>query len=492
MSRREVLQLISDALDNDEDAQYMFAYNLHQVAAAFPQKVICEQFIPFLINWLPRNDYEVLCLVAKAIPSIEKAAGGIDPLSELIEALLASEDTEVVDTTIESFGNVNNTDNVILNISKSKYDKVRVYCLKFPQLSANEELAMKICKNLIKDPSFLVRFAVAEYIPKLSHDNAFEIAKELMNDEHPRIRAYLPVVCCKMDFFFDMVPTLLTDPDWGVRSSLATGLIQANDPVKSCEITTKLISDSIWQVKLCALRSLTALLPQLSPTPFPQGLSVISILSKLISSPHYHLKIAVIDCFFAIGKACQGQIPSETLQAFADELLAKQKNNIKLHFIKAIVLSKSELMASMISSNISSIIDALSRDDQWRVRFGIVEELERLAELLPKDSNYRENFKNVYIKLLEDEAYPVRMAAIHNLALSFVNGEQKIPNEVIEMKSVESFRKRQTALLIMQEMYKNTKDDELKKVLKDNMSSLFDDKCKSVALLAKKLVEEIS
>ncbi|KAH0796006.1 protein phosphatase pp2a regulatory subunit a [Histomonas meleagridis] len=441
---------------------------------------------------MPRNCFEITSPIAEAIPQLAKVTGNISSLSSLIEALLSSEDeeiSEIILPIIEEFKNDPSIDELISNLSSSKYDFVRVFCTKIILFSANNSLHLKFFQKFIADESFLVRFALAQIIPKVEIQHAKVIAVELSKDTHSRIRAYIPVACSKMEFFLtEILPTLVNDPDWSVRSSLATHLVEVTNHSEACDVAIKLINDSVWQVKYCALKSLTTLLKEDTSFEFTQGAQVLSLLSKLIRSPQYPLKIAVIDNFFAIANRCK-DIPIDQLQPFSDSLVSLEKSNIKLHFIEEVAKSGNREFAKLVSGNIDQIVNSLSKDDQWRVRLGIAQQLCPLSKLL-SDTNCKPEFFDTCMKLTEDEAHPVRMAAIHNLVVAFLMDGPKIPECISQMSQINSFRRRQAALEILSEMRKNTDNQEFKDTLMESMKPFLQDSCRNVALLAKKLIEE--
>ena len=102
------------------------------------------------------------------------------------------------------------------------------------------------------------------------------------------------------------------------------------------------------------------------------------------------------------------------------------------------------------------------------------------------------DFATLCLRLTEDEAYPVRMASVKYLSAQFASEGTNIPACVLQMKAKDSFRRRQTALLILSEMRKATNDKDFKEHLLKEMESFKEDSCRNVSLLAAKLIEEAS
>ncbi|KAK8884000.1 hypothetical protein M9Y10_043103 [Tritrichomonas musculus] len=492
---KAVNRLISAALDPSEVTQAQFAANIPTVIAPFSPAQIRDSFLPFLTTWLPKNNKTITQNVANHLNAIVKAAGGLAPSAGLIEALISSEEPNTLNKIVESLSAFKNDpmiDELITRLLLSQYDTVRSFIPKLLPISSSEASNLKFCQTLARDKSFIVRFALAEYLPSLPDKDMQQVSQILIQDPQLRIRAYLAVACIKLPTFFkDIAPSLLKDIDWSVRASLATQVVSALDPEQAASIATKLVDDNVWQVKLCALQSLTKLLDKSPPIKYNQGLNVISTLSELISFPQFSLKAAVIDCFFAIAMHDGDSIPIDKLKPFVNDLVTNQPPNVKLHFLNTIASTKKQEFAALIENKISSIVDALSRDDKWRVRLGVVEELQALSALMP-NSKCAADFATLCLRLTEDEAYPVRMASIKYLSAQFASEGTNIPACVMQMKAKDSFRRRQTALLILSEMRKATNDTDFKDHLLKEMTSFKEDSCRNVSLLANKLIEEAS
>ncbi|OHT05919.1 hypothetical protein TRFO_26202 [Tritrichomonas foetus] len=490
---KQIIRLIGAALDPNEATQIQFAANVNAVIAPFSPGVIRDQFLPFIVTWIPKNNKTITLHIATHLIEIVKAAGGLAPVSPLIEALISSEDPKTLDqiaSSLSSYQGDPMIDELITRLLLSAFDPVRAFIPQLLPIASSDSSRLRFCQTMVRDKAFLVRFALAEYLPKLSLNDMQVIAQSLIQDPQSRIRAYLPVVCTPIPSFFkDIATPLLSDHDWSVRASLATQVVKAQDHEQAALIATKLIGDGVWQVKLCALQSLTKLLKEESSIKYDQGLTVLSVLSDLIKFPQFSLRTAVIDCFFAIAMHAGGSIPIDKLKPFVDDLVANQPPNVKLHFLNAIAATKKREFAALIETKIGSIVDALSRDDKWRVRLGVVQELHPLADLMP-GSNCPAEFATLCLRLTEDEAYPVRIASINHLALQFVSEGTSIPACVLQMKAKDSFRRRQTALQILAEMRKHTSDSSFKDQLLNEMKNFQGDACKNVSLLANKLVEE--
>lgn len=492
---KAVNRLISAALDPSEVTQAQFAANIPTVIAPFSPTQIRDSFLPFLTTWLPKNNKTITQHVANHLSEIVRAAGGLAPASQLIEALISSEEPNTLNKVAESLKVYKNDpmiDELITRLLLSQYDTVRLFIPKLLPITSSEAVRLKFCQTLARDKAFLVRFSLAEYLPSLSDKDIQQISQILIQDPQNRIRAYLPVACHKLPTFFkDIATPLLKDSDWSVRASLATQVVNAQDHEQAAQIATELVSDNVWQVKLCALQSLTKLLDEVPPIKYDKGLAVISTLSDLISFPQFSLKAAVIDCFFAIAMHDGDSIPIDKLKPFVDDLVTNQPPNVKLHFLNTIASTKKQEFAALVENKISSIVDALSRDDKWRVRLGVVEELQALSALMP-NSKCAADFATLCLRLTEDEAYPVRMASIKYLSAQFASEGTNIPACVLQMKAKDSFRRRQTALLILSEMRKETSDKDFKEHLLKEMESFKEDSCRNVSLLAAKLIEEAS
>jgi HEAT repeat protein len=104
-----------------------------------------------------------------------------------------------------------------------------------------------------------------------------------------------------------------------------------------------------------------------------------------------------------------------------------------------------------VSKAVTEIVNQLGKDQKWRIRLGVVQQLLPIAEKLKNDAVSAE-FTTFCTRMLDDEAFPVRNAAIAHLARTFA-GASAIPELVNTLAQTESFRKRQNAVGILREMH---------------------------------------
>lgn len=486
-----VASLISSALDTDENAQLRFAQNIPEVLKPFQPSIIRDQFIPFLTTWLPPNNHKIVRAVIISLPDIIKASGSLSSLSPLIEVLVAGEDDGVQEHIVRSLQEYRGDamiDQLISRLRVSKYDIVRVFITKLLPISSTDSFRLKECQSLISDESFLVRFSVASLLPKLTTTDAQNLSNILVKDSQARIRAYLPAILSKFSFYFETIANvLLKDPDWSVRASLATYLTDTTDHVKASRFVVQLLSDRVWQVKLCALKTLTHLLTNTPSVQLDNATEVLNTISSFINLNQLAIKFAVIDCIIALST---NSVPAQQLQAFSDELMTNQIPKIRLHFLESLAKTKKIDMANLVASRISNILIDLTKDDKWRVRLGVVQVIREFSSLV-SNAQLSVDFQNICMKLTEDEAFPVRTAAIQQLATYYLRSSESIPESVSSLRSVDSFRKRQTALQILYELGKQTKSNTFKQQVIKEIQSFSDDPIRNVSNLVTKFISEL-
>jgi HEAT repeat protein len=323
-------------------------------------------------------------------------------------------------------------------LSDVSFDSVRRILPQLLVQSDNPQLILDTCHVLANDRSFIVRYALAESIPQFPHDTATAVARILSRDNHSRIRGFLAYNLAIHPYYFDVTGDLVDDLDWSVRASLASAVARATDLDRASSLCAKFISDGVWQVQLSALRSLTSILLN-NPT-FEFSIDLPT--PQLMKISHIPLKTAVIDCFFAL----RG-LTSESVSAFGG-IVQSEPSEVKLHFVSTVA---SNPFLPAVVEIVTAIIGGLCKDSKWRIRLGIVSLLSPIVEKL-QNPEIRETLGKLCVKMLDDEAFPVRDAAMAHIAKSLAD-EKEIPELVKTLEKTESFRKRQTAVGILEKMY---------------------------------------
>lgn len=485
----DVLQLFNLAVANDENSQLQFACNIPVILEAFPQEWIENQFISFLANWLPRNNKKIVPVVVESLSQIISAAGSLFACATFIEALLSPNVTEITKRVCAILSQIKDDPssvNFLLALCSSKYDCVRAFVPSILVIVDSAENQRNILSRLVYDGAFIVRHATTKAITLLPDDLALLVTQTLANDQNARIRAYLPVICSSRPFWLTSVaPTLITDHDWSVRASVASELIKCNDCENAFTFASHLINDGVWQVKLCALRSMTNLIRRIQSTEINGAEEILSVLSEVIKLFHqFSLKIAVIDAFLSIIIKSETYLNSPQVVPFILDVLKNQPKQACLHFLQAVVKSQQASLIQIFRADLFTIVDSLSKSDLWRVRLGIVRLLSDIYRIV-SEPEIMTHFTTLCFQILNDEATPVReQAAIQLSNFSAFSGSETIPQFFIDLSKSDSFRKRQAAVRIIQYLFKKS-SIEFQKVLLTELEKFMNDPCDNVVEFAK-------
>jgi HEAT repeat protein len=330
-----------------------------------------------------------------------------------------------------------------------------------------------------KDISFLVRFSLARTLPSIPAPTAKELITELAKETNGRIRAVLANDLVGQPYYFDFVaPLFEKDLDWAVRCALASALSNSKSGVKAAPLCAKFMEDAVWQVQCAALISMTKILTHQAKLNVTLHLPLL----KLAKSPHLPLKTAALNCFFA-----QKNQEEAKFIEFCEEIW-KGPRDLQLRFLELIAESP---MAQSVQANIIKLIEELSVEVRWRTRLSVIAALKPLETTL-KSAEVKQTFTNLCLKLMEDEATPVRDAAMMHLALSYVAESDKIPPLVDTLKSSNCFRRRQNAIGVLNAMYRVTKQADFRERILSLIRSFEADPVDNVSLLAMATLRELA
>ena len=477
----EVKKLISDATTGTDSGQRAFAEKIPIVLQAFNASQVRDQFIPFLKAWMPYNNRTALLGVAKFLADIARAAGGLKPVAPIVESLFASETAPIDKAVIESleqFKGDSMLEELLSTLLPSRFDAVRRGVVKVVKFVANEGFMSRTYRALAADKAFCVRYAVAEAVKDMKVEHAQEVVQTLVRDQHSRIRGLLAHDLYGHDYYFKQVATVLArDMDWSVRSAVAVALGKAKGIQEAAPLCAQLIQDGVWQVQVCALRSLTQILTQNPTFQYTLPGPLVGLLDKPGNSQP--LKLAVIGCFFA-----QRNLDQNSISEIMTRVLREQ-SEVKLEFLQ--VLAARRLVAGLENA-ICNIVRELREDDKWRIRLGVVSILGKLAEVIGKPE-IAADFMNMALKMTNDKAFPVREAAIAHLAANYVKEGDNLPDIISRLKKKNSYRKRQAAIGILVEMRKLSQSEALKEKIQNELKFFEADQVNNVALVAKQALE---
>ena len=262
MANNSAVQLFEKAISSDESQQLEFIRRIPEILNVFPQTWIVSKFLPFLINWLPKNNEKMLLTLIQHVPQFITTVGSIKAVGPLIEAILMSENQKIEKQLISplmQFKNDPTCNEFIDFLTSSRYDCVRSFVPLIIKLASIDENCKKnILPSLVYDPSFRVRKASLQIVESIPNQEfATNYAYTFTNDSHSGIRAHIPIVLSHLPFYpIHILPKIQEDPDWLVRASVAHELVKCINTESAIKSCISLAADKVWQVRYFAIKSL--------------------------------------------------------------------------------------------------------------------------------------------------------------------------------------------------------------------------------------------
>ena len=475
----ELSQLVKAATSGADAGQIQFAENIGRVLGGLAADVVRNQLVPFLTVWMPFNNRKAVGAIAGHIEEIAKAAGGLKPIAAVVEKVVAVEAPEIeekVFSAVEKFKGDEMVDELISALVLSPFDCVRKFVVRVVGFASKDAVVEKTCETLVVDRAACVREAVARLLKSLKTETAMKLVPVLAKDAQSRVRGILVSSLYEQPYFFDLVATpLVADHDWSVRAALGTSLGESKEVAKAAPLCSRLAKDGVWQVKLCALRSLTRILKENPALEFSFGLprELIDLLDAANRNP---LKFAVIDCFFA-----QSKVDAASVDELFTRVL-REPHEVKLRFLEEI--AKRKEFASAVEDKIVKVVTDLADDKkQWRMRLGVVNVLKALADSMSQTAT--DSFSALCQQLIDDEAFLVRSAALKHLASIYLKQGETVPELFNTLKGSDSFRKRQAAIGLLKFMKEEAQTDAFKQTVDEQLKPLLDDPISNVSSVAK-------
>lgn len=487
--------LFEKAISQDVALQYEFSQSLPEILSAYPTKFITKELFPFLTVWIPRNDEKIVTSISEITDKLVSIDGAILPFATVLESLLASENKSVAQIIKNKLLNINISGDIegfFRRLCKSPLDFVRAFVPQIFHLLKDETVMKNIFEQLVTDSSFKVRFACCAVIPKLPIEIAKVVATTLCNDAVSRIKSLLPIVCFDKPFMFTSIaPVLIEERDWAVRASLAKEISRCDDP-SVLPLIVRLIDDEVWQVSLCALKSLTVVLKN-SNSKIDLGpvVPVVGTLFRLINFPQLCLKDSVIDAFLYISVVRSG-ISDEDMLTFINEVL-KQPADSHLHLLQIIASLGLKNVFAVIEVCIHSVIERLMLCEQWRIRLGCINIMSDLSKLTTNQVLV-EQFNSTCLSALEDISAPVRDSAVEQLTNFFImmrkDSTVLFPEYIQTLRKANTFRKRQSAVMLLGNIALKLPNAD--KILYSNeINQFLDDSCDNVVKVAEIFIEKL-
>lgn len=460
MANNPAILLFEKAISSDENQQLEFIRRIPDILTSFPQNWIISKFLPFLVNWLPKNNEKMLLTLIQYVPQFITTVGSIEISEPLIEALLMSENQEIEKQLISpllQFKNDPTCHNFIELLTSSPYDSVRSFVPLIIDLAGDDDGKREILPSLAYDSSFRVRKASLQITESIANEDlACQLAYTFMNDTHSQIRAHIPIVSTHRPFYkVHILPKLYEDPDWSVRASVARELTKCTDTESAIQYCITLAADKVWQVRFFALKSLSALLIG-SKSSAVIDQDFFNLLIDTIKFPDPSLKKCVIDFFLVFFTK-----PS----TFADVIM-NQDPETKMYFLTKVIQRKKLKLLTQTPNQLFEIIKDITKSEKWSVRKAAVEIFIDIAKNV-QDQETINQLTELAMSLLKDEAAPVRESAAIQLAAftNCENIEQNFPQFLIELEESDYFRHRQAALDLLHALFMKASSQSTKEFL---------------------------
>lgn len=485
MASNSIQQYFEKAISSEENQQLEFVRQIPEILTTFQQSWIFSKFLPFFVSWLPKNNEKIILAVIQYIPQFVTALGSILSVEPLIEAVLLSDNPEIVKQLIPiltQFENDPTCYKFIKLLSKSQYDCVRSFVLLILNL-AHEEGKRKLLKKLVYDFSFRVRQASLQVIESTSNEElACKIVISIADDSHTRIRAFIPIVSSHRPFYVaHILPKIQNDLDWSVRASIARELVKCPDVESAIKSCFSFVSDKVWQVRLFAIKSLISLLPRSKTISIDQ--EFLNLLMDTFKFPQPSLKKSVVDFILATGAK-----PSN----FAD-IMMSQDPETKIYFVaKAIRRNKIKLLLTIPKNQIFEIIKDITKSEKWKIRKAAIDIFIDIANII-QDQRVVNQLNDICLSLLNDEAAPVRESAAMQIT-SFMpidNIEQNFPQFLNELEESDYFRQRQTAIDVLYALITKTSSQSTKELLISHIQNFKNDSVSNVVEYANYILNQI-
>jgi hypothetical protein len=479
------------AVRPDELSQLNFISSIPTILSAFPQEWISSKFLPFLTKWLPPNNSKLATAILSTLGSLVQASS-FEAVAPLLEVLFSAADptrTAALSSILLSLPADPTAGSCLKRLSQSNWDAVRAAVPQLLGVLKSDEEKLGIFSLLIGGSSpFKVRCAVAQSVTGLSDGLALSVVEKLLAEASTRIRGLIPVVAAPRAFFLGSVASrLAVDHDWAVRASLASALVNVGDPIGAIKVGVALVNDGVYQVKLCAVRSLTTIIGKLDRTVEVAELETLRRVLAAIRARYQiaTLKKAIIDLFITV----YTRAPGEDDQDFVKELMRQEERGVQLYFLTQAVVLRASSLIMFINEELLGIVAKLAKSEFWTDRLGIVELLPDLIAIT-ENGRLKDPFCALCLELAKDEAAPVRDAAARQIArvAEFTIIDGQLPPIIVTLKNG-PFRDRQAAVILIHELYQRATREQEKALLKAELEQFLENgECPNVVSLVKSIV----
>jgi hypothetical protein len=481
------------AFSKDLKKRYEFAGSIGRICEHFSQQFVVQQLIPFLTNWFSHNNVEEGIQLSLQMASIVKKAQSLVQTAPFIKVLLILENPTITKNILQFLSNYKDSPELISlihNFKSTKFDCVRGFSAKVIALVESPDSQIGLVTPILADSSFFVRFSILKMVPQYPPEVAQYIIEYLIRDPEVKIRQYIPAATVSFDFFPGLVvPVLKGDVDWAVRAALASKASCFSMPEYVLNDIIELFNDGTWEVKQSSIKSLTYILANFSQLEIPQHVQYIAQMiayefPQLIQSLLANQTLDLVLELVKRGALVSG-IPEA--DAIINTLLGIDISSLWSHLFKTIANSDPTAYAQFIYFFYRQAIEKALKSGNWRDRNATVCAFSNLFKIF-NDDDTKQFLMELAKKLSYDEAFEVRKNASTFIAEQYTKGGNTIPIIVKEMKHSTSFRVRQGALFILQEMLNKATDNSFKTQIIAEIKSFGSDKFVNVSSLAESIL----
>ena len=476
-----------NAIDKQSFHVQEFLVHIPLIIDTFNKDFVSASLIPFIKSLLPFDNVSNHTLLIKQIPLLCPSCSSVNEIIDIIETLLLQEDStirkEILRMINERVGEEFRL-KIFQKISVSKYDVIRVFSINLVNVLSNEEKEKSLF-SFACDSAFKVRLATVKYLTNLNNDDLVKrLCLVFVDDANPRIRAALPKACKKMEFYFNEISDkLCEDLDWYVRVNFAMELLDTLSNETALKYGIKLLKDKVWYVKLHALRVLNNLIKKVEDIEMINISDLFKSMLNICCISQIALKNAVCDIVFTLSQIINLQNYDNYFQLFAEDVITRQSEEMKLYFLTQILKYKSVYLMDIIKENLFDLIKRLISSESWRIRLGIVNMLHKISKFI-KDKEIDSKIQELCYPLINDKAELVRNASIGQMIMFTKEKDSLIPKFYKSLAVSNTFRERQAALLVLQNILKTTKKKNSRKILLEEVEKFEKDECPNVVELA--------
>ena len=482
--------IIQNAFSNIPHKHVLFARGIAELSTIMEPEWNRNQLIPFLANWLDYNDNFLCEVIASQITFLGIRCQGIGFTFPIISTIILSQSKtakQKLKNGIMQFKGDKTGLVLIKTMLKSDFDDIRAFIPKIITIINNHSERIAVFDSLIKDKSFCVKFALLKEIPKYEKDTAKNLVLSLLDDKNDKIRSFIPAATVRFSFFLTtIVPRLIDDPSWQVKTALAHALPSCIMPSTILSSLIELTRNPAWEVQITAIRSLTQIVHNNPSIKIREVNELFEDLSQTYKSTSQNsMKNTIVDAFLTILSKTSLQIKPELQNSLVNIVLSDKSMKSRLYFFSKCAEFKCQSLKDQIEEKFNDMFERFTNDRIWTTRFEACNSLPTFKEYFT-DPDVQEMLEHNAFELLQDTSQETRTAAAKFIAsLSKGDNHQQIIQFLDEKKNAKSFRERQGVVMILSFMISEESDDNAKEELIKRLKELENDRYSVVSQLAK-------